>query len=191
VHPSCQTLDLTNSSMTVVALQHQFLIAELGMLSLNASLATRNADWPIYARSCELPQRSAPKAALRSTLRTVEAAYVNGSKPPKDHTRFIEVIATRLSDECSEHFFNGCFRFGVAQKLVNLHLKYLWVARLCPEPPHCPIDGIIRDHAGIEFNWTSSNSVEEYEVAVGELRALAGGKSLAHWELEAFERRRQ
>lgn len=80
---------------------------------------------------------------------------------------------------------------GVAQKLVNVHLKYLWTAGFCPEPPHCPIDGIIRDIAGIDYTWTQSDSIEEYKVAIAKLKTLAEEKgfTLAQWELKVFRRR--
>lgn len=178
-------------SPTAPTLQRRFLTEELGSLSLHAALATRSQAWPVYATVKVLNHRGEAKDALRVVLDEVEAAYAIGQVLPSDHTGFIEGIANRLSRDFGGYFFKATFRFGVAQKLVNLHLKYLWVAGLCPEPPHCPIDGIIRDHAGITYNWTSSNSSVEYDAAVVQLQLLAGSKSLAQWELEAFERRRQ
>lgn len=35
--------------------------------------------------------------------------------------------------------------FGVAQKLLNLHLKYLWCLNKIPEPPHFPVDRRIQE----------------------------------------------
>lgn len=35
--------------------------------------------------------------------------------------------------------------FGVAQKLLNLYLKYLWCLNVIPEPPHFPVDRIIQE----------------------------------------------
>jgi hypothetical protein len=35
------------------------------------------------------------------------------------------------------------YKYGVAQKLLNLALKYYWCLGLIKEPPHCPVDRII------------------------------------------------
>ena len=104
---------------------------------------------------------------------------------------FIADASSELSRKLSRYLHQGRFRIGVTQKLINVHLKYLWTAGFCPEPPHCPIDGIIRDIAGINYNWTSSDSVDEYLQAIAALKKLASaeGHSLAQWELESFRRR--
>jgi hypothetical protein len=73
--------------------------------------------------------------------------------------------------------------------MINLHLKYLWVAGLINEPVHCPIDGIIRDLACIQYDWTRSDSIEDYKSGIVALKAVAGTKSLSQWELEEFRRR--
>lgn len=108
-----------------------------------------------------------------------------------NHIAFIEEVAEGVSTELSMYLHNGRFRVGVAQKLVNVHLKYLWTAGFCPEPPHCPIDGIIRDVAGISYSWTRSDSIKEYEKAIQNLKSISAAKklSLAQWELQTFRRR--
>jgi hypothetical protein len=124
-------------------------------------------------------------------LCTIETKYSEGAVPENKHTAFIAEVASNLSKKLSCYLYNSKFRIGVAQKLVNLHLKYLWTAGFCPEPPHCPIDGIIRDRAGLNYNWTSSDSIEEYTQAIKALRRIAStkGLTLAQWELESFRRR--
>lgn len=93
-----------------------------------------------------------------------------------------------LSTELKSFLFNGRFRIGIAQKLVNLHLKYLWVADVISEPPHCPLDGIVRDLAGINYNWTRNDSISEYKDAITSLRKIATPRSLSAWELSEFRR---
>ena len=48
------------------------------------------------------------------------------------------------------------YKFGVAQKLLNLALKYYWCLAEVVEPPHCPVDRIIIDKTIYKgkINWT-------------------------------------
>lgn len=175
--------------MAVQTLKRRFLTYELGLLSLKAALSTRDEGWPIYNLSRKLHQRSKAKTAFRAMLKDVEANYLQGGVTEQAHNRRIADVADYLSVELKDDLYQGRFRIGISQKLVNVHLKYLWAAGICPEPPHCPIDGIIRDIAGIEYDWTRSDSISEYKQAIASLREVANGKSLSAWELEEFRRR--
>jgi len=175
--------------MATQALRRRFLTYELGLLSLNAALSTRDKDWPIYDESAKFHQRSKAKKAFREVLEDVQTNYVQGDVTERAHNRRIVDVADHLSAQLEDHLYQGRFRIGISQKLVNVHLKYLWAAGLCSEPPHCPIDGIIRDRAKIEYYWTRSDSISEYKRAIASLRRLGNGRSLAAWELEEFGRR--
>lgn len=168
----------------------RFLTYELGLLSIKASLSTRDVAFPVYHSGKKLHQRAEAKKAFRELLTEVERRYAVQTTEA-DHIQFIEEAANDLSKKLKNDLHNGRFRIGVTQKLINLHLKYLWTAGLCPEPPHCPIDGIIRDEAGIYYNWIQSDCIKEYKDAVSELKVVASklGKTLSHWELEVFRRR--
>jgi len=81
------------------------------------------------------------------------------------------------------------FRFGTTQKLVNLYLKYQWCLGWRDEPPHCPFDGIILgEKLGLPDKWTKSDDVRDYLswVKEAEKRASSEGKTIAQWELEAW-----
>jgi hypothetical protein len=169
----------------------RFLSYELGILTLKAALSARDDKYPIYNKETKVFQRSKAKKVLRDHLAAVEARYSQKEVSEDEHIVFITDASSELSRKLSRYLHQGRFRIGVTQKLINVHLKYLWTAGLCPEPPHCPIDGIIRDIAGIKYNWISSDSVDEYLQAIAELKKLASAKghSLAQWELESFRRR--
>jgi len=175
--------------MTLQSLKHRCLTYELGLLSLNAALSTRDKDWPIYDSSKKLHQRSKAKSTFRDVLVEIETMYSKGGICDDVHIAFVVKVADELSAKLKDHLHGERFRIGIAQKLVNVHLKYLWVAGLCSEPPHCPIDGIIRDMANISYDWTRSDCAEEYRKAINSLRKVAHPKSLSVWELEAFRRR--
>ena len=170
----------------------RFLTYELGLLSRKAALSTRNAGSPVYLATLRSHQRGRAKDAIRAELAVLEQLYI--SEVPPSEAEYFEVIqatANRLSNNIGQALHNGRFRIGIAQKLLNMHLKYLWVAGLIDEPPHCPIDGIIRDRAGIEYDWTSDDDIGNYRNAVVTLTVIAQAedKSLAQWELCAFRRR--
>ena len=121
----------------------------------------------------------------------MENAYAFGRVPDEAHCEYIESLSNRATREHSVCLRKGKLRFGVAQKLVNLYLKYLWVADLVEEPPHCPIDGIVRDLAGLDYNWITDDSRCQYERVIAALKRRAHPKSLAVWELQEFRRRAQ
>ena len=177
--------------MMIANNKRRFLSYELGLMTLKAALSTRDGEYPVYDKGSKPYQRSKPKKILRDLLTEIERKYSDKSLSEAEHINFISKVVENLSNRLTRYLHNGRFRVGVAQKLVNVHLKYLWTAGFCPEPPHCPIDGIIRDIAGIDYSWTQSDSIEEYKSAIADLKKLAEAKgcTLAQWELEVFRRR--
>lgn len=167
----------------------RFLCYELGLLSLKAALSTRDGDAPVYAKGIKFHQRTKEKKVLRGVLEKLEQEYAKGGVTESQHIEFIQKTADEVSKALESKLHNGRFRIGVAQKLINLHLKYLWATGYVEEPPHCPIDGIIRDKAKITYDWTTNDSIEDYKKAVAELKNVANGRSLSVWELEEFRRR--
>jgi hypothetical protein len=167
----------------------RFLCYELGLLSLKAALSTRDVDAPVYAKGIKFHQRTKEKKVLRGVLEKLEKMYVAGGVTEDQHVEFIRQTAVEVSNVLGDKLHNGRFRIGVAQKLINLHLKYLWAAGYIEEPPHCPIDGIIRDKAKITYDWTTNDLLEDYKRAVEALRKVTNGRSLSVWELEEFRRR--
>lgn len=169
-----------------------FLAYELGLLSLAAALSTRKKDWPIYSEICKgQDQRKNVHAAFRTELENLATIYTERSVTEKNHITMISAIADRISCQHESSLYKGRFRHGVTQKLVNIYLKYLWAAGVIPEPPHCPIDGIIRDLVGLHYDWTISDSATEYVDAIEALKEHARPLTLATWELQNFRRRAQ
>ena len=177
--------------MTITDDKRRFIFYELGLLTLKAALSTRDGEYPVYNKDSKPFQRSNAKRVMRELLAKIEIRYSEGGISEEEHVDFIADVTTNLSNRLTRYLHHGRFRVGVAQKPVNVHLKYLWAAGLCPEPPHCPIDGIIRDIAGIGCTWTQSDSIDEYKTAISALKAIAAtkGQTLAQWELDTFRRR--
>lgn len=124
---------------------------------------------------------------------------------------FTEQLLNRYENKCPEeqHYQNiddlvkfgttalpavlcdGSYRYGVAQKLLNLTLKYHWCLGRIPEPPHCPVDRIVIDktHLRGKVNWTEITDHQQYRVVIAAIKKVAGRKSLARWELMNYSRR--
>lgn len=82
------------------------------------------------------------------------------------------------------------YKIGVAQKLLNLQLKYMWCLGLAAEPPHCPVDRVMIQKTRLRNRvaWTQIHSLPQYLEVIASLREVAGSKSLAEWELEIYDR---
>ena len=99
---------------------------------------------------------------------------------------------------------NNRINFGIAQKLLNLYLKYHWtMGHLQIMPPHFPVDRIIQERLNQERKkeglstfkveaWTQFKDEEDYCRVIAAARELLGKRdegSLAELELELFGRR--
>jgi len=99
----------------------------------------------------------------------------------------IEKFAEEITSEFGDILEGDVFRIGIAQKILNLYLKYLWVAGEIKTPPHFPVDRIMINHCGFNnINWTAIDNIEEYKKIINRARQIAGDKPLAVWELEVW-----
>lgn len=94
-----------------------------------------------------------------------------------------------ISKTQSHGLRGGKFSFGVAQKLVNLYMKYQW-CRGGKEPRHCPLDrNILNDIDWKGPSWTNPKFDEKcYEKAIGKAQEKAKTEELPlpEWELKKF-----
>ncbi|MEP6262475.1 MAG: hypothetical protein ABJ092_12920 [Gillisia sp.] len=95
--------------------------------------------------------------------------------------------------------------FGVAQKLLNLYLKYSWcIGKLKKVPVHFPVDRLIQGKLNEEAKdsgipkiklkaWTQFEDEEDYQKVIEFAETVRAknypDKSLAEMELEIFTRR--
>ncbi len=94
--------------------------------------------------------------------------------------------------------------FGVAQKCINLILKYLWQCGAIPTaPPHCPIDSKVLDKwrsikqlkscveaKGVEFPRSWQAMCKHQYVTLIQCAEKFVPSNLAGWELDFFESKR-
>jgi hypothetical protein len=129
------------------------------------------------------------------------ASYVGGELLPmykmrckeEQHYRNIDGLIAHASKVGTAVLPPHAYKFGVAQKLLNLCLKYHWCLGLTEEPPHCPVDRIVIEKTSYrgKLNWTDIRSREKYAAVIGEIAGLANaeGVSIAKWELRHYRRR--
>ena len=78
--------------------------------------------------------------------------------------------------------------FGVAQKLLNLYLKYEWCLGKIDEPPHCPVDSVILQELGMnELKWSQMDR-GQYEDVIEVIKKKANSVSIAVWELAIWKK---
>jgi hypothetical protein len=163
--------------------KERFLIdAFLGMSSRDALGRSKT-----YSKSVSENDKKRFQNALRETLKMIWKVYVS----PVNEEEHLSNIK-KLSDDLSSGFYHclrsGRFRIGIAQKALNIFLKYLWCAKRIPEPPHCPFDSIIIGFLPecSDLKWTSIDNMDAYKRLVKVAKKVAKGKSLPEWELEVW-----
>ena len=110
-----------------------------------------------------------------------------------DHIKNIQSLVTFGTTAGGTLLGPDGYRFGVAQKLLNLMLKYLWCLGHIVEPPHCPVDRIVLSKTTLrdKLNWTEIKTTAKYSEAINAIRtvAKAANLSLPEWELQFYSRR--
>ena len=137
---------------------------------------------------------------MRSQLEEVAKQYVDIHINEDTHMQNISIFAKAISDEFQDILKDGKLRIGIAQKALNLYLKYLWCHGKIKEPQHCPFDRIIINKlyskldkqtkidwvaAGSgRFKWTETDEMNDYKAWVKAAKEVVGkDQSIAEWEL--------
>ena len=100
-------------------------------------------------------------------------------------------VVNRLKTECPVSWKSGfSLTVGMAQKLINLHCKDLWVLGLIPESYsrffHPIIDTVTLDMLHRKVAWTKLDSYEEYMQLQFELRQMAQRRDTYPLALECW-----
>jgi hypothetical protein len=172
----------------------EFVERELIADSIHAAFQRAN----VYSDSSDIadPKRQDLRKRLARQLRESAAQYF---RPVSDHEH--ELNIQKISDHLTSEFrgtgllLGNKFRIGIAQKALNLYLKYLWCLEKIPTPPHCPFDDRIiaklrslteQQKQGLQ--WTKLDSLDGYQTLVKAARNEIGSKaSLAEWEPEEWK----
>jgi hypothetical protein len=147
--------------------------------------------------ACTSPGLS-PARQMPETFRNNVTEYLSSkvlpaygtARPEDQHYRNLEELVSYGNSIGQGILGTEGYKYGVAQKLLNLALKYYWCLDVIPEPPHCPIDRIVIDQTRYRGrSWTNINVRREYEQIIQDVRRLAGRRSIAMWELMMYRRR--
>jgi hypothetical protein len=184
------TLFLRGAEMDPLAERKwDFVERELIATSINSAFQRASVYADGGYADCD---RVALRDELIKKLKAVAKKYENGVSSDR-HTQNIKTIADDLTAQ-----FKGKgllredrFRIGIAQKALNLYLKYLWCLGKIPTPPHCPFDSGIIAALGEPRKWTQLDSPEEYQALVdaGKRKIKeTGHASLSDWELDQWNK---
>jgi hypothetical protein len=138
-------------------------------------------------------RKDALRKALAEKLRSLGANYAK-TVTDDEHCKNIVNLADTLTKELKDSGMlrDGRFRIGIAQKALNLYLKYLWCLGDIPAPPHCPLDRRIIDKLDLhwkergKYDWTKLDDIEKYKTLATNCRRKAGQTSVAEWELKEW-----
>ncbi len=163
--------------------KENFLKNEFLTMSLLGALGRSKT----YSQSVSDQDKSLFRIALREKLNEIGRSYISPITE-EEHLGNINKLVDDLSSKFPHCLKNGRFRIGIAQKALNLYLKYLWCSGLIPSPPHCPFDSIVISYIPgcSDLNWTSLDTLGDYKRLVNAAREKADGKSIAEWELEIW-----
>jgi hypothetical protein len=161
----------------------KFLRYDFQTMSIFAALGRSNT----YSASATEQEKNAFRSALRKKLDELSKAYITAVSD-ETHLSNITNLSDDLTAEFSRCLERGRLRIGIAQKALNLYLKYLWCANLIVRPPHCPFDSIVirRFPDCRDLSWTSIDSMEEYNRLVNAAKQLSQEQNIAQWELEIW-----
>ncbi|QRY60522.1 hypothetical protein BCY89_26650 [Sphingobacterium siyangense] len=134
---------------------------------------------------------------------TILPQYKGEVSEDKHIENIIDLI--EFSKRYADIFSRESLNFGISQKLLNLYLKYHWVAGNIERPPHFPVDRIIQEKLGIKNiqPWTQFSLTDgKYDYVIAYAKQVLKDKhipktelhesafdSLADLELHLFNRR--
>jgi hypothetical protein len=164
-------------------MQREFIEAELFQLTLGA--VTQRGK--VYRKDLTEKIRAPVHLTIRVTLGALTPVYKKRIDEDK-HISNIQGLSDSVSRKHKSVLADGVFRIGSAQKALNLHLKYRWCLGEIHEPPHCPFDAfVLKLIPGWKTkSWINIITLREYQDLVAAARKVAGGESLAVWELGAY-----
>jgi hypothetical protein len=169
--------------------KQDYLVKELWILAWNASVQRAN----LYKKGIEHGSnetRFFRENVINYLSSQVIPAY---SKDPINEDQHYKNIDDLIA--YANRFGEGVlgqlgYKYGVAQKLLNLALKYHWCLGVIAEPPHCPVDRIVINKTNYKGrSWTKIEQRSEYRTIIEDIKRLAGRESLAEWELSIYSRR--
>ena len=170
--------------------KQDYLVKELWILAWSASVQRAN----LYRKGIE------PSSKETRRFRENLISYLSSQVIPKysqdrineeQHYKHIDDLVAHANGVGEKVLGELGYKYGVAQKLLNLALKYHWCLGAIPEPPHCPVDRIVIEKTNYKgkINWTEIEHRSQYQSVIEDIRLRARNQSISMWELSIFSRR--
>ncbi len=165
-------------------LRDKFMLEQVWMMCWNASVQRGN----LYRNNCdEREKKKFRKELIQFITINIIPAYEKALVNEERHYSHLERIIDRANQLGHTVLKSPGYKAGVAQKLLNLALKYYWCLGKITQPPHCPIDSIILHEAGInDVSWINIFSINEYKKVIERVKIEIGDNDLSPWELENY-----
>jgi len=163
--------------MNLEVIKKQFILDQIWILTVQASFQRAN----VYKGH---NNKEARKLALRAQIEEIAKQYVN---PVSEKAHIQNIWGICCTDDVGLNI-----NFGVAQKLLNLYLKYLWTLGIINlAPPHFPVDRMIQEALKYKqlFNWTGLVCECNYKYLIEYAKAEMNERklnSLAEMELMVY-----
>jgi len=161
----------------------KFIEDSLCLLTILAALQRSST----YAEGVTETAKRDVRDTLKKQILNLTGQYVR-EVDDTTHYQNVKKLADAVSKSHTKTLKDGRFRIGVAQKALNLYLKYLWCLEQIPDPPHCPFDAIVigRLPDCSNIKWTQVDDIEKYKRLVEAARKAAKGEPLPAWELRTY-----
>ncbi|WP_319229959.1 hypothetical protein [Draconibacterium orientale] len=198
---------MTQPKLYTKEYKKRFIIENCMLVSVQAGLATRNKNFPIYTRTKpnyethDIKYQWDNTSKLKYEIFNFLENYLNEISAEgmreEVHLKRITELADSMSEKFKPVLYDGRFRIGVSQKIINLFLKYMWSINEIPQPLHCPIDGIVKSHIEKHFgktklvDWTQLDNIHDYMDYISHINEMLKElvDSTAVWELKTWGRR--
>lgn len=173
-------------------LKKQYILDELWILAWNASVQ-RSSLYKSGASEDSRSKINSFKEKIKVFLTDEIIPSYNDVIDEEKHLANLSKLIRFANDIERGILGQKGYKYGVAQKLLNLYLKYHWCIGEIKEPPHCPIDRIVISQTEFKgrINWTQISNQNEYMMVIDAIRDLSSdqGVSIAQWELQNYKRR--
>lgn len=163
-----------------IDIKKEFLEGEYISSSINAALQHSR----VYKQNITEKEKIEFKNTIKKCILDCKKEYTDRTVSEEEHIRNIQLIV-EASKKHANILKNGVIYFGIAQKMLNLYLKYLWCeGRLISMPVHCPLDSLILCKARYYKTPYTRMGIIEYCDAIKHIKnTVIKDKSLAEWEL--------
>ena len=136
--------------------QKAFIEKEIWMLTFAAAFQRSSA----YVPNASEKKKGYFKNMMSGHIGFIIDGYKEGHVTDDQHVNNIKDIS-KYSENFSSLFVDGRINFGIAQKMLNLYLKYQWCLGNIKEPPHFPVDRIIQQKLN---GWARAKGIPQLEL---------------------------